>query len=63
MRTKQELFDSKMIANLIVAIALVISAICYLNFSTEIEDEVSAVIVDTLNDVSNSLAEQGSSRK
>lgn len=63
MKTKEEIFDSKLIANLMIVFALVISAIYYINYATEIKDEVTTVIVNSLNDVNNSLAEQESTKK
>ena len=63
MSNKEKFFDSKMITNLILALTLVVSAICYFNYSAEIEDEVTTVIVNSLKDVNNSLAEQESARK
>ena len=56
-------FDSKIIVNLVLALTLMLSAIYYLNYSEEIQDEVTTVIVNSLNDVNNSLAEQESARK
>lgn len=56
---KQEIFfDSKMIANLLIALALLLSAVYYIKNSNEIEDEVNSVLVSSLQDVSNSLAEE-----
>lgn len=62
MKTKEVFFDSKTIANFMIAVALVVSALYYLNNAKEIKDEVNTVIVDSLNNVNNSLAEQESSR-
>lgn len=61
MKATAAFFDSRMIANLIIAFSLVVSAIYYLNYAAEIEDEMKSVIVNSLNDVNNSLAEQESS--
>ena len=52
-----------MIVNIMLALTLVLSAIYYLNYSDEIHDEVTTVIVNSLNDVNNSLAEQESAQK
>ena len=52
-----------MIVNLMLALTLILSAVYYLNYSEEIQDEVTTVIVNSLNDVNNSLAEQESARK
>jgi hypothetical protein len=52
-----------MIVNIMLALTLVLSAIYYLNYSDEIHDKVTTVIVNSLNDVNNSLAEQESARK
>jgi hypothetical protein len=40
-----------------------ITAIYYFNYSDEIEGEVNSVIVNSLKDVNNSLAEQDTARK
>ena len=63
MVAKDKFFDSSMITNLIIALALVASAIYYFNNAAEIEDKVTTVLVNSLNDVNNSLAEQESTRK
>ncbi|MEH6511701.1 hypothetical protein [Maribacter arcticus] len=63
MSNRENFFDSKMIVNIMLALTLVLSAIYYLNYSDEIHDEVTTVIVNSLNDVNNSLAEQESARK
>jgi hypothetical protein len=55
-------FDSKMIVNMMLALTLMLSAIYFLNYSDEIEDEVTTVMVNALNDVNNSLAEQESAQ-
>lgn len=52
-----------MITNLIIVLALVASAIYYFNNAAEIEDKVTTVLVNSLKDVNNSLAEQESTRK
>tara|TARA_R110000744_G_scaffold85273_1_gene166685 strand:+ start:162 stop:353 length:192 start_codon:yes stop_codon:yes gene_type:complete len=63
MDKRDNFFDSKMIVNLMLALTLILSAVYYLNYSEEIQDEVTTVIVNSLNDVNNSLAEQESARK
>jgi hypothetical protein len=63
MSERENFFDSKMIVNIMLALTLMLSAIYYLNYSDEIEDEVTTVMVNALNDVNNSLAEQESARK
>ncbi|TLP70576.1 hypothetical protein [Maribacter sp. ACAM166] len=63
MKTNEKFFDSKMIVNLMIAFTLIVFGIVYLNYSTEIEDEVTTVIVNSLKDVNTSLAEQESARK
>ena len=63
MDKRDNFFDSKMIVNLMLALTLMLSAVYYLNYSDEIQDEVTTVIVNSLNDVNNSLAEQESARK
>tara|TARA_R110002126_G_scaffold150146_1_gene296252 strand:- start:302 stop:493 length:192 start_codon:yes stop_codon:yes gene_type:complete len=63
MRKREKFFDSKMIVNMILASTLILSAIYFINNSDEIEDEVTTVMVNALNDVNNSLAEQESARK
>ena len=63
MENQENFFDSKMIANLIIAIALLFSAFYYFNYAQEIEDDVSTVIVNSLKDVNNSLAEQETAHK
>ncbi|TDS16787.1 hypothetical protein DFQ03_1273 [Maribacter caenipelagi] len=55
--------DSKMIANFLIAFALLFAAIYYFNYSDEIQDEVNTVIVNSLIDVNNSLAEQETASK
>jgi len=62
MNTKEKFFDSRIIANFTIAFTLIISIIFYLKYSTEIEDQVTTVIVHSLKDVSSSLAEQESAR-
>lgn len=63
MEKQEYFFDSKMIANLLIALALLLSAAYYISNVKEIEDEVNTVIVSSLKDVSNSLAEQETTRK
>ena len=63
MRNTDKFFDSKMIVNLVLALSLMLSAIYYLNYSDEIEDEVTTVIVNSVKDANNSLADQESVRK
>lgn len=63
MEKQEYFFDSKMIANLLIALALLLSAAYYIRNAKEIEDEVNTVIVSSLKDVSNSLAEQETTRK
>ena len=63
MEKQEYFFDSKMIANLLIALALLLSAAQYISNAKEIEDEVNTVIVSSLKDVSNSLAEQETTRK
>ena len=63
MENQENFFDSKMIANLIIAFALFFSAIYYFNYAQEIEDDINTVIVNSLKDPSNSLAEQETANK
>lgn len=63
MSKRDNFFDSKMVVNLMLVLTLMLSAIYYLNYSDEIQDEVTTVIVNSLNDANNSLAEQESDRK
>ncbi|APQ18142.1 hypothetical protein [Maribacter hydrothermalis] len=63
MAKNENFLDSKMIANFLIALALILTAIYYFNNSEEIEGEVNSVIVNSLNDVNNNLAEHESSRK
>jgi len=63
MSSRENFFDSIMIVNIMLALTLVLSAIYYLNYSDEIHDKVTTVIVNSLNDVNNSLAEQESAQK
>ncbi|MEP2058738.1 hypothetical protein [Maribacter litoralis] len=63
MDKQENFFDSKMIANLLIALALLLSAVYYIKNSNEIEDEVNSVLVSSLQDVSNSLAEQETTNK
>tara|TARA_R110002126_G_C10311259_1_gene488026 strand:+ start:662 stop:853 length:192 start_codon:yes stop_codon:yes gene_type:complete len=63
MSKRDNFFDSKMVVNLMLVLTLMLSAIYYLNYSEEIQDEVTTVIVNSLNDANNSLAEQESDRK
>ncbi|HDZ06657.1 hypothetical protein LCGC14_0190270 [marine sediment metagenome] len=63
MENQENFFDSKMIANLIIAFALLFSAFYYFNYAQEIENDVSTVIVNSLKDVNNSLAEQETAHK
>jgi hypothetical protein len=63
MENNENFLDSKMIANFLIAFALMITAIYYFNYSEEIEGEVNSVIVNSLKDVNNSLAEQDTARK
>lgn len=63
MEKQEYFFDSKMIANLLIALTLLLSAAYYISNAKEIEDEVNTVIVSSLKDVSNSLAEQETTKK
>jgi len=63
MENQENFFDSKMIANLIIVFALLFSAIYYFNYAQEIEDDINTVIVNSLKDASNSLAEQETANK
>lgn len=63
MDNQENFFDSKMIANFLIAFALMFAAIYYFNYSEEIEGEVNTVIVNSLKDVNNSLVEQDTARK
>ncbi|WP_282113002.1 hypothetical protein [Maribacter stanieri] len=63
MENQENFFDSKMIANLIIVFALLFSAIYYFNYAQEIEDDINTVIVNSLKDASNSLAEQETAHK
>jgi len=63
MGNQENFFDSKMIANLIIVFALLFSAIYYFNYAQEIEDDINTVIVNSLKDASNSLAEQETANK
>ncbi|MDO1513848.1 hypothetical protein Q2T41_14400 [Maribacter confluentis] len=59
MCNKERCIDSKMIANGIVLMAIILTALFYYNNAAEIEQEVTEVIFSSLNDGNNSLAEQG----
>ncbi|WP_036152656.1 hypothetical protein [Maribacter forsetii] len=63
MENQENFFDSKMIANFLIAFALIFTAIYYFNYSDEIENEVNTVIVSSLKDVNNSLVEQETAHK
>jgi len=63
MNNQENFFDSKMIANFLIALALLFSAVYYYNYSEEIEREINVIIVDSLKDVNNSLAEQDTARR
>ena len=63
MSKKETFFDSNTIVNLMLAFALILATIYYFNYSDKIEDEVTTVMVNSLNDVNNSLVEQESARK
>ncbi|MEP2237286.1 MAG: hypothetical protein ABJI22_02920 [Maribacter sp.] len=63
MENNEKILDSKTIANLLLAFALMLTAVYYFNNSEEIENEVSSAVVSSLEDVNNSLAEHETSRK
>ncbi len=63
MDNNENFLDSKMVANFLIVFALIFTAIYYFNYSDEIEGEVNTVIVNSLKDVNNSLAEQETARK
>lgn len=63
MANNENIIDSKTIANMLIVLALMLTAIYYLNNYEEIESEVSSVIVSSLVDVNNSLAEHEAPRK
>jgi hypothetical protein len=58
MKNSEKFFDSKTIADLIFVLAVVLAALFYIQYAAEIEEEVTTVIVNALNDVNSSLAEQ-----
>ncbi|WP_405381086.1 hypothetical protein [Maribacter sp. LLG6340-A2] len=60
MNKQESVLDSKTIANGIVLLAIMLSALLYFNNAAEIEREVATVISSSLNDVNHSLAEQES---
>ncbi|SHJ84359.1 hypothetical protein SAMN04488007_1649 [Maribacter aquivivus] len=63
MDNNENFLDSKMVANFLIVFALIFTAIYYFNYSDEIEGEVNTVIVNSLKDVNNSLAEQETASK
>lgn len=63
MNKQESVLDSKIIANGIVLLAIMLSALYYFNNAAEIEREVVTVISSSLNDVNHSLAEQESRKK
>lgn len=63
MNKQESVLDSKTIANGIVLLAIMLSALFYFNNAAEIEREVTTVISSSLNDVNHSLAEQESRKK
>tara|TARA_R110000868_G_scaffold399234_3_gene672915 strand:- start:1148 stop:1339 length:192 start_codon:yes stop_codon:yes gene_type:complete len=63
MDNNEKFLDSKMIANFVIAFALLFATIYYFNYSDEIEGEVNTVIVNSLIDVNNSLAEHETAGK
>lgn len=63
MNTEEKLFDATLVTNLLLVLALVFSVLYYVKYAAEIQEEVTTVIMNSLNDVSNSLAQQESVRK
>jgi hypothetical protein len=63
MTENEKFFDLKMIGNVIIALILLVCGMYYFKYADKIEDEVTNVIVSSLKDVNNSLAEQESVKK
>jgi hypothetical protein len=62
MKNSEKFFDSKTIADLIFVFSVVLAALFYMHYTAEIEEELTSVIVNALNDVNSSLAEQDAVR-
>lgn len=63
MNSKEKIFDSTLITNMLIAFALILSAIYYITNSNKIENEVITVIMNSVSDATTSLAEQESTQK
>jgi len=62
MTENEKLFNFKIIGNLVIALILLVCGIYYIKYADEIEEEITNVVVNSLKDVNNSLAEQESVR-
>lgn len=63
MNSKEKIFDATLITNMLIAFALILSAIYYITNSNKIENEVITVIMNSVSDATASLAEQESTQK
>lgn len=62
MKITEDCFNAKMITNFIVLCTILVFAIGYFKYATEIEDEVTTLMVDSLKNINDSLAEHESTR-
>lgn len=59
MSTKKELFDLRIVSDLIVLAGLIITVLLFVQYSNSIQNEVTTILLQSLNDLNGGVASAG----
>ncbi|MFX0556577.1 hypothetical protein ACOCEA_07250 [Maribacter sp. CXY002] len=62
MNTSGNLFDTKMISDILLIVMLVVTTLLFFQYYHVIEEEITQVVLNSMTDINNSIAETRTGR-
>lgn len=57
MKVSENALDTKLMTDILVLVMFIIAAILFIQYSQEIENEITTAVLNSVNDINNSIAE------
>ncbi|MDC6389267.1 hypothetical protein PP182_11285 [Maribacter sp. PR1] len=57
MKVSNNTLDSKLMSDILLLVMLIVTAIIFMQYSQEIENEITTAVLNSVSDINNSIAE------
>ncbi len=62
MKVSNNTLDSKLMSDILLLVMLIVTAIIFMQYSQEIENEITTAVLNSVSDINNSIAETRTGR-